>query len=128
MRSRNGYTLIEMLAVFTLIGLLSATVVLQVRRFRERALTTVMKSDLRNFAIAQESYYYDKDVYASDLTMLADRGYHLTAGVLITVNEATVSGWSATAEHTGTLVRCYLYVPGAAPVGVADQPGIVACG
>lgn len=127
MRRPRGFTIIEMLAVFSLIGLLSATVVLQVRRFRERALTTAMKSDLRNFAIAQESYYYDNDVYAADVAALQERGYRSTEGVTIEINEATVTGWSATASHSGTAIQCYVYVLGAAPVGVATRPGLVAC-
>ncbi len=128
MRRRDGFTFIEMLMVFILIALLAGVVGVQVSSFRARAITTTLKSDLRNLAVAQESFYYDYDVYAPDTTTLYSRGYQVTTGTQMEINEATIAGWAATASHPQTPERCYLFIPGASPIGVATQPGRVQCG
>ncbi len=128
MRKRNGFSFVELLVAFTLFTLLAGIAVVQLGSVRQRVFTGVLKSDLRNFAIAQESFHYDNDVYAADTTALQARGYQLSTGTQITVNEATVAGWAATASHSATSVLCYMFVPGAAPVGLATTPGVIACG
>ena len=75
MQRRNGFSLIEMLMVFTVIGLLASIVIIQVGGVRSRAYLTALRSDLRNFAVAQESYYYDFDIYTANTTQLAGRGF-----------------------------------------------------
>jgi prepilin-type N-terminal cleavage/methylation domain-containing protein len=128
MRKPNGFSFIEMLVVFIVIGLLAGIVIVQVRTFRERVATTTLKSDLRNFSVSQESFYYDHDIYAADPAALIARDFQMTTGTSITINEATISGWAATASHTGTTDRCYMFIPGASPVGLASEPGVIQCG
>ncbi len=128
MQRRNGFSLIEMLMVFTVVGLLASIVIIQVGGVRSRAYITALRSDLRNFAVAQESYYYDFDIYTADTTQLAGRGFQTSAGASIVVNEATVAGWAATASHDGTSELCYIFIPGASPLGSAVSPGVVSCG
>ena len=45
----------------------------------------------------------------------------------ITVNEATPSGWSATAISVNTTQQCYLFSGAAAPVGTATVEGSISC-
>jgi len=114
--------------VVTILGLLASIAVNRLTSSRDRSFVTVMKSDLRNFAVAQESYFYDYSVYTGDLAALEARGFQLSPGDSLAINEATVLGWSATTQHMNTTVRCYVFVQGAAPVGTATKEGHISCG
>jgi len=123
-RSR-GFTLIEMLMVVVIIGILVTVMIPRFANTKEKALVTTMKSDLRNLASAEESYYYDNSRYTTSLAGMPS--YQPSTGTSITVNEATAGGWSATAASNGVVRRCFLFVGSAAPVGAATQEGQVAC-
>jgi len=123
-RSR-GFTLIEMMMVVVIIGILVTVMVPRFANTKEKALVTTMKSDLRNLASAEESYYYDNSIYTSSFAGMPS--FQPSVGVTITVNEATRAGWSASAASNGAVRQCYLYVGNAAPVGAATQEGQVAC-
>lgn len=127
MTNREGFTFIELMIVLAIMGLLASIAVNRVVGTRDRSFLASMRSDLRNFALAQESYFYDFDIYSSNLSILQDRGFTLSTGDTLTVNEATVLGWSATTSHANTPKRCYLFVGGAAPVGSATREGEISC-
>jgi type II secretion system protein G len=121
----RGFTLIEMMMVVVIIGILVTVLIPRFANTKEKALVTTMKSDLRNLAGAEESYYYD---YASYTTSLgAMPSYQTSPSVTVTVNEANQGGWAATATSNGTVRQCFLFVGNAAHVGVATQEGQVAC-
>ncbi len=126
--ARSGMTFVELMMVIVIIGLLSTLVIPKLRGGQERAFVSSMKSDLRNFAVAEESYYYDFATYAGASGVLESRGFQTSTGVTITITEATAVGWSAAVAHAGTLVGCYLFVGDAAPVGAASEEGRVSCG
>jgi prepilin-type N-terminal cleavage/methylation domain-containing protein len=125
--NRYGFTLIEMLIVVVIVGLLTAIAIPRIQTVRGRAFVATMKSDLRNFAVAEESYLYDFQAYAGNVATLQARGYEVSPGVAVLVNEATPMGWSATVSHTSTAVRCYLFTGSAAPVGAATDDGLLRC-
>ena len=87
-----------------------------------------MKSDLKNFASAQESYYYDNAVYYNGAVPNPAIPFRPTSGVSITVTAADVAGWAATATH-GTVpgTTCSIFVGGAAPPAPATVEGSPAC-
>ena len=125
MRRSRGFTLIELLMAIVIIGILVSVLIPRFANSREKAFVTAMKSDLRNLATAQESYYYDYSAYSSDVTLLA--AFNATVGVSVTVNEASIGGWSASATSINTTRQCFLFVGNAAPVGAATQEGQVSC-
>jgi type IV pilus assembly protein PilA len=123
-RSR-GFTLIEMLMVVVIIGILVAVLIPRFANTKEKALVATMKSDLRNLATAEESYYYDNSTYAPTTDELPS--YQPSVGVTVSVNQATQGGWSATAASATVTRQCFLFVGNATPVGAATQEGQVAC-
>ncbi len=112
----------------TIVALLAAIVVPQYRGLRERGYVTMLKSDIRNLAVIEESYFYDVTGYTADLGVLSARGLVTSPNVVIQVREATAIGWSVTASHSATLRQCHLFVGFAAPVGSASEAGRIDCG
>jgi prepilin-type N-terminal cleavage/methylation domain-containing protein len=128
MRKRTaGFTLIELLIVVVIIGLLAAIAVPKFGSTKEKAYTSTMKSDLRNLATAQESYWNDYSVYYSGAVPAAVLLYKPSPSVTVTINAASSGGWSATAVHSGTVVQCALFTGTAAAQSPATLPGLVAC-
>jgi len=122
---RSGFTLIELLMVMVIIGLLASVLIPRFANSREKAVMAAMKSDLRNLATAEESYFYDQLSYTTDLANLPS--FRPSSGVTITVAQATMGGWSASAAHANTTRQCFLFVGNASPVGAATQEGQIAC-
>jgi type IV pilus assembly protein PilA len=124
---RRGFTLIELLMGMVIVGLLAAIAVPRWSRARERSIVTAMRSDIRNLAVLEESYFYDFSVYTDNLTVLGTRGFVLSPGVQMQIPEATSAGWSVSVSHPTTLQECHLYVGGVAPVGTATEDGRIDC-
>jgi len=124
-RRSRGFTLIELLMVVVIIGILVTVLIPRFQNSREKAFVAAMKSDLRNLATAQESYYYDYASYAPTVNLLP--AYNGTAGVTVTVNAAGQGGWSGTATSVNSPTTCSLFIGNVAPVGAATSEGQVAC-
>jgi type IV pilus assembly protein PilA len=124
-RRERGFTLIELLMVIVILGILIGVLIPRWTNTRERAFLTAMKSDLRNLATAEEAYFYDHSTYATSLAQLVS--YRPSAGNAVTVNEATIGGWSATASRAGLSKQCYLFVGSVAPIGAATTEGQITC-
>lgn len=106
-------------------GILVSVLIPRWANSKDRAFQAAMKSDLRNLATAEESYFYDYATYTASLTAL--NGYRASAAVAVTINQATMAGWSATASHSSASKQCYLYIGNASPVGAATVEGQVSC-
>src|SRR5687768_11704936 len=119
-----GFTLIELLIVVVIIGILAAIAIPKFANTKGKAYASAMRSDLRNLAVAQESYLYDHSVYASSLAAMNVRPSN---GVTITIGVATGQGWNAQAEHfMASPIRCYIFV-GNAVLPPATTDGAVVC-
>lgn len=91
-RIRRGFTIIELLAVMTIIGILATVAITKFGDSKRRAYIAAMKSDLHNLGMIAETKFAAENTYA---TMVAPQG---SAGVTLTF-EGTVNGWVATATH-----------------------------
>lgn len=122
---RSGFTLIELLIVVVIIGLLAAIAIPKFSVTKGKAYAASIKSDLKNVATAQESYFYENSTYSTDRTTLNFNG---SPGVAITIVSATASGWSATAWHyAASPIECGLFIGAAPPLSGATVEGVIGC-
>ena len=123
-KRNSGFTLIELLIVVVIIGILAAIAIPKFANTKGKAYAAAMRSDLRNLAVAQESYLYDYATYAGSLSAM---NVVPSNGVTITIGVATAQGWNAQAEHyMASPIRCYIFV-GNAPLAPATTDGVVVC-
>ncbi|HEX6537203.1 MAG TPA: prepilin-type N-terminal cleavage/methylation domain-containing protein [Gemmatimonadaceae bacterium] len=122
---RAGFTLIELLVVVVIIGILAAIAIPKFSATKGRSYTSMIKSDLRNLATAEESYFYDNDAYTTDLTKL---NFRSSPGVTIVIPEATPGGWSAAGTNPQASAKsCVVYFGTAAQIAPATAEGTVTC-
>jgi prepilin-type N-terminal cleavage/methylation domain-containing protein len=121
---REGFTLVEVLIVVTVISILAALSVVRSDIPRSRAAAATMQSDLRNLGSAQEAYYSHNLAYASDVSALDLR---LSPGVTMEVN-VNAYGWTARANHDQADSReCALAYGEIAPLSPATGSGVMVC-
>ncbi len=126
-RGQRGFTLIELLIVVVIIGILASIAIPKFSSTRSRAYKAAMMSDLKNLAHLQEIYYNEYFSFASTLTAAEAT---TTEGVVVTINEATNLGWSATATHAAIAAeQCGIYHGNAAAAGgsPATSLSVVGC-
>jgi type IV pilus assembly protein PilA len=123
-RRQRGVTFIELMTVVVIIGLLAVFALPRLTRNKEKTVVASMQSDMRNLATAQEGYYYVSSTYTVDPVAL---NITLSQGNVLTINEGTVSGWSATMTNPLTPKQCYLFHGNATPVGSATVEGDIDC-
>ncbi len=130
-RNRKGFTLIELLIVVVIIGILAAIAIPKFAGTKEKAYVAGLKSDLSNLVLGQESYFVDKNAYAtaiSDADLV--KNFVPTAGNNLTIVGGTPTGWSATATHAGASgTTCGVYVGTGSPPGspALTNEGAVGC-
>jgi general secretion pathway protein G len=71
----NGFTLLELLVVMTIIGILAAIAVPALRDSPQRAREATLKEDLFTMRSVIDQYHGDKGSYPPDLATLVSAGY-----------------------------------------------------
>ena len=134
---RAGFTLIELLIVVVIIGILAAIAIPKFASTKEKAYISAMKSDIRNLATAQETYFGDYQIYAvADATGLFAKGganiWKASTGVNVVASgtAGTTNGWNALVSRAGTTQTCSIYVGAGSTgafVGSGQQEGEPTC-
>jgi type IV pilus assembly protein PilA len=128
MKPRNGFTLIELLIVVVIIGVLASIAIPKFANTKEKAVVTTMRSDLRNLASVQETYWTGNNAYYGGV--IPDPAFPMqpSSGITITVVNATASGWSARASSPSrTAQTCVIFYGVAPPIPPATADAAVAC-
>ena len=99
----KGFSLIELLVVVAIIGLLAAIAIPQFLAYRAHAVDSQMKSDLKNAALAMDSYFAENKVYPTSVAAIVSAGFNQTDGVALTIAVPTPSSFRITAtKPSGT--------------------------
>jgi len=123
LRTRAGFTLVELLIVMVIIGLLATIAIPKFAASKEKALLTAMKSDLRNLATREETYAIENFGYT---TTFPPTLYTVTTGVTGPTIAITADGWTASVGHTGTTKTCAIFI-GTTPLPPAVDEGVPRC-
>jgi general secretion pathway protein G len=75
LRRRPGFTLIEMIIVFTMIGILVGLALPQYQNALKKSRENVLREDLFNLRKLIDQYYSDKGKYPATLQTLVDEKY-----------------------------------------------------
>lgn len=128
MSNRQGFTLIELLIVVVIIGILAAVAIPKFASTKGKSYVATMKSDLKNLASAQESFFYDNAVYYSGALPNPAVPFSPTTNVTITIQGVAVAGWAATSSYAGIANTCSIYygTPAAIPPPATTE-GAPAC-
>jgi general secretion pathway protein G len=146
MKGRQGFTIVELLVVVSIMGLLASMALPRLAMLKQKALTASMVSDLRNLLTTQEAFVSSHGDYAGgvipgpEIPGVGGAGRAsllLSEGVQLTVTYQTTpslgEGWSAIAQHPavsdpdadecGVFVGHISYSPNAA----VTSPGRTVC-
>jgi Tfp pilus assembly protein PilE len=92
-------------------GILAAIAIPKFAATKEKAYEAAMKADLRNLAVAQQTYFTENKAYASTVAALQSR-YRPMAGVTVQIDSVMTTGWRGTATHVGTAKTCVITIGG----------------
>jgi type IV pilus assembly protein PilA len=108
-RKSIGFSLIELLLVAAIIGLLAAIAIPQFIAYRTRAIDTQMKSDLKNAAMAMESYFAEFKVYPASVGSISSVGYRQTNDIALVISVTSPSSYTLTASTTNGSQPSFTY-------------------
>jgi prepilin-type N-terminal cleavage/methylation domain-containing protein len=97
--SSKGFTLLELIVVVAVLGILVSIAIQQFQLYRARAIDASMRADLKNAALAMESYYGEFLSYPATESALLITGYRKTSGVNLTIAVPTPSTFTLTASR-----------------------------
>ena len=90
--------MIELLVVVAIISLLAAIAIPQFIAYRARSVDVQMKADLKNAAMAMESYYAEYKIYPSSLSGIVAVGFRQTNGVSLSITLTSLTSYTLTAS------------------------------
>jgi prepilin-type N-terminal cleavage/methylation domain-containing protein len=126
-RKHGGFTLIELLIVIVIIGILAAIAIPKFGATKDKAYVARMITDLRNLGVSEEAYFADYATYYGGAVPGGGMVFNPSTGVSLVIDNASNSGWAATASSVGTTRQCQVFYGPVGPNGVATLDGRVAC-
>jgi type IV pilus assembly protein PilA len=111
-KSSNGFSLVELLMVVAIISLIAAIAIPQFITYRVRAVDAQMKTDLKNAAMAMESYYAEYKVYPGSVTGITAVGFRQTNGIGLVITVTSPSTFTLTASTPNGSQPSFTYTSG----------------
>ncbi len=107
--SSSGFTLVELLVVVAIISILAAIAIPQFTAYRVHSIDTQMKSDLKNAAVAMESYYAEYKTYPTAVGDITAVGFRQTDGVTLEITLILPSTYTLTASKANGSKASFIY-------------------
>lgn len=107
--NKQGFTLIELLVAMAIIGILVAIAMPQYIAYRRSGVDTQMKSDVKNAAMAMESYYGVKYLYPTTPGEIVPFGFRQTQGVSLVINLITPTTYTVVASKPAGTQPSFTY-------------------
>ncbi len=104
----EGFTLIELLVVIIIIGILAAIAIPTFLNQRQKGWESAAKSELRNAAVAQESFFTDNDRYTAVEADLVAEGFNRSPSVTFTPISASTTAYCMSAVHSSGGATFYM--------------------
>jgi type IV pilus assembly protein PilA len=122
---RAGFTLVELMVVVVVLAILAALAIPNFKNTKGKAHSAALRSDLRNLATAEESFFFSNGHYS---TALDSVNFKASPGVIVTVPEASNQGWSASVTHPESYpFKCAIFTGTAAPLPPATSESLITC-
>jgi type IV pilus assembly protein PilA len=100
-KGEGGFTLIELLVVIIIIAILAAIAIPMYLSQRQKGWNSNMQSDLRNAAVAEESYFTANSAYTGVIANLETEGFNPSTNVTLVVASADAAGYCINASYAG---------------------------